>query len=74
MASGLSKLYESIRFIIYLLPQKEVDSLNQQTMAKPVLTSADYNGSQLYMEWQVELPPRFTGFQIDLDDSGGGKR
>ena len=74
MASGLSKLYESIRFIIYLLPQKEVDSLNQQTMAKPVLTSADYNGSQLYMEWQVELPPRFTGFQIDLDDSGGGKQ
>lgn len=43
-------------------------------MAKPVLTSADYNGSQLYMEWQVELPPRFTGFQIDLDDSNGGKQ
>ncbi len=43
-------------------------------MTKPIITHANYNGEQLYVEWTVDLPPRFTGFVLDLTDSDGDKQ
>lgn len=40
-------------------------------MAKPELTRAEYDGKELYAEWQVEIPPRFTGFIVTVTEKGG---